>query len=74
MNYIVMAVQEEGSEIRVSDLDMTPDGFPTYGLAFNALDELRQWYPEWTGFHVEEVKDDLDYLTDEDTYWSSNDY
>ena len=63
--FIVMAIQEEGSEIRVSDWDPTPRGFESREEANRVLEHAREYYPEFRRFWVEELRDS--------TYWLSRD-
>lgn len=57
MTYIIMAIQEEGSEIRVSDYDTHSRGFDRSEEAYEALPQAREDYPEFRRFWVEELKD-----------------
>ena len=57
MSYIIMAIQEEGSETRISDYDTTIDGFDTEDQASHALRQAWNDYPEFRQIWVEELKD-----------------
>jgi len=52
MTYIVMARDECGTEVRADD-----GGFNSYEEAERAIPELRESYPEWSGFFAEELQD-----------------
>lgn len=57
MPYIIMAVQEEGSEIRICEYDEHPRGFDTQEAAFEAMDKAMEDYPEYAAMWVEQLKD-----------------
>ena len=57
MSYIIMAIQEEGSEIRVSDYDKHSRGFDRSEEAYKALPQAHEDYPEFRRFWVEKLKD-----------------
>ena len=57
MSYVIMAIQEEGSEIRISDWDEHSRGFNTQDAAYRALDKAREEFIEYRQFWVEELKD-----------------
>ena len=64
--YIIMAIQEEGSEIRITDFDETNRGFRNASTARSKLAECRENYPEFRRIWVEELKDS--------EYWASRVY
>jgi len=59
MSYIIMAVQEEGSETRISDFDENARGFDTVATARAAYHRIisEEMYPEYRQIWVEELKD-----------------
>lgn len=57
MAYIIMAIQEEGSEIRISDWDVNERGFDSRENAVSFLDIAREHYPEFRSIWVEENRD-----------------
>jgi hypothetical protein len=54
-----MAIQEEGSETRISDFDEHDRGFDTREHAYRAVDRLvaEDRYPEYRSIWVEELQD-----------------
>ena len=60
MSYIIMAIQEEGSETRISDYDTDGNGFASEERAYDALDKAKEHYPEYRQIWVEQLKD-MDY-------------
>jgi hypothetical protein len=63
MSYVIMAIQEEGSEIRISDFDEHDRGFDTREAAHKALDQVldEDRYPEYRNMWVELLRDQAYY-------------
>ena len=55
--FIIMAIQEEGSEIRITDFDETSRGFRNESTACSKLAQCREAYPEFRRIWVEELRD-----------------
>jgi hypothetical protein len=63
MSYILMAEQEEGSEVRISEFDPGPRGFNTACEAGRFIHKARERYPESRRIWVEMLRDS-DYWRD----------
>jgi len=56
MSYILMAEQEEGSEMRISEFDPGPRGFNTACEAGRFIHKARERYPEFRRIWVEMLR------------------
>ena len=57
MSYIIMALQEEGTEVRVCDYDTHERGFDTEAEAEAALERARTDYGDYREMWVEQLRD-----------------
>lgn len=73
MSYIIMALDECGTETRVSDFDKHYRGFDRETEAYRNLDKAQERYPEFRQFWVEELRD-ASYWLERMNPYSEGDY